>query len=51
MPGGLDMKDLKIGKIELTKERLIVAIPAALTLIALGLYLIFYAPLINRTKT
>ena len=40
---------MKIGKVELTKEKLIAAIAAAVALVALGAYLIFYAPVIRET--
>lgn len=42
---------MKIGNIELTEERLIIAIGAGIAVIGLGVYLIFYAPLINKIKT
>lgn len=41
---------MKIGKIELTQEKLVIVIAATTTLIALGAYLIFYAPLIRELR-
>ncbi len=42
---------MKIGRLELTRERLIIVIAAAIAVIALGAYLIFYAPLMGELKT
>lgn len=41
---------MKIGKIELTQEKLIIAVPALIILIVLAIYLILYAPLISKLK-
>ena len=42
---------VKIGKIELTQERLIIAFAMVGVFAALAVYLIFYAPLITSLKT
>lgn len=42
---------VKIGKIELTQERLIIAIVTVGALIALAAYFIFFAPLMRKLKT
>lgn len=42
---------MRIGKIELTQERLIIAIIAVGALTALAVYLIFFAPLMMKLKT
>ncbi|MCQ9206417.1 MAG: type 4a pilus biogenesis protein PilO [Omnitrophica bacterium] len=42
---------MRIGKIELTQERLIIAIVTVGALIALAVYLIFFAPLMMKLKT
>lgn len=42
---------MKIGKIELSKEKIIVIVIAAICVIALGVYLVFYVPLMRQLKT
>lgn len=42
---------MKIGKIELTRERLVIGIVIAIAVIILGAYNVFYAPLIRELKT
>lgn len=41
---------MKIGKVELTQERLVIALTAAIAITALAAYFIFYAPLMNKIK-
>lgn len=41
---------MKIGKIELTLEKLIIAVAAAVTIAALALYIVFYMPIIKELK-
>ena len=41
---------MKIGKIELTRERLIIAVIAGIIVIALAVYSIFFAPLISKVR-
>ncbi len=42
---------MKIGRIELTQERLIIVLAAAIIAAALALYFIFYAPLLRNLMT
>lgn len=42
---------MKIGKVELTKEKLIIAVAAAVAIATLGAYLVFFAPLMKALKT
>lgn len=42
---------MKIGKIELTKEKSIIVVSVVIIVIALGVYLVFYAPLMRQLKT
>ena len=42
---------MKIGKIELTKERMLIAVSLAIAAIALGVYFVLYAPLMSELKT
>ncbi len=41
---------MKIGKIELTQEKLTIVVIAIIVVTALGAYLIFFAPLISKVK-
>jgi len=41
---------MRIGKIELTQEQLIIAVAVMVGAIVLGLYLFLYSPLINKLK-
>ena len=41
---------MKIGKIELTQEKLVIATAAAIVVSALGVFLIFYAPLMKKLQ-
>jgi len=42
---------MKIGKFELTQQKLIALVSVAASLIALGVYLVFFAPLMGKLKT
>lgn len=45
------IKKMKIGKLELAQERLVVLISAGIAIIALAVYLIFYLPLSRQLRT
>lgn len=42
---------MKIGKIELTQERLTIVVIAIIVIAILGIYLIFFTPLISKLRT
>ncbi|UCD54788.1 MAG: type 4a pilus biogenesis protein PilO [Candidatus Omnitrophota bacterium] len=42
---------MKIGKIELTQEKLIITVSAAVLIVVFAVYFVFYAPLMRKLRT